>query len=192
MPLDPPEWAVVDYPARGPVAPMPLSESLGRRRCGCFGGLERVVVLASSAAPVPGTARPVWPRWSKLRLRCSGRVRLNRLAPGGTSSGPGCDWLILCAALASVAAGVGPPVECVANRRLGRGHSMPYPAVPPVARRRAGLDSVPNDGSDSVGPGAGVVPTVSRAGGCPISGAVPVPGCGIRCRIPHPPGARGR
>ncbi len=70
---------------------------------------------------------------------------------------------------------------------------MPYRILQclqaPVALRRVALDccgldvvcgpehSVLNDCSDSSGPEAGVVPTVSRAGCCPVSGAVPVPGC---------------
>jgi hypothetical protein len=69
---------------------MPLSESLGQWRCGCFDGLERAVVLASSMAPVPGTAGPVAAN-KQVTTPIFG-PRTPEPAGGSASSGLGDDW----------------------------------------------------------------------------------------------------
>ncbi len=56
LPVDPPEWADVGYPARGPVAPMLPSESPGQRRCGYFSVLS--VSLCLFRRRPPYRARP--------------------------------------------------------------------------------------------------------------------------------------
>ncbi len=120
MPVDPPEWAVVGFPARGSVAPTPSSKSLGRWWCGwCFNGLDRANVLASSVAPVPGTAGP------GAGLAAAKQVttpilglRTPEPAGGSASGGPGCGWadaLLHWHRLPTVAAGVGPPTDHTAT-----------------------------------------------------------------------------
>jgi hypothetical protein len=181
LPADPPEWADVGYPAPGPVAPMPQSESPSRGRCGWAAATPtkrfndwvhnaRFRLTPSQLAKMGGEGAPVCPGWvskmfdghchqlfdvsnggpdQRLVRPLVNTLRTEHqdgqaLGGGGVysylSTAGDCSRGRIHQATIHWSASGWSCATGAANHRLGQRDSVPYLALSPVARRRAGLD----------------------------------------------------